>query len=285
MSLIGHSSRVLTRGCIRNRKWEYHLTDESLEKQLAFLTRFLFSEPKDVSKQCWSWPPVHLQIRDKHLAGYWRSESEFPIHRTIYSKFGLSSEGELVAASSDCPLDGTISYDAKTGTASWIFRFDEPTEITGYARLHLCMATTEGNDIDLLDKLDKHSKLVDFPHHTVINDEAAAFGWLRASRRKEAVHDGIDIKHTHVKEDEQLLAPNTPVELNLVIQPTSILFRKGESLKLTVQGHDSQGHAPGRYSDSYLLGRFGTGRNQGQHVVFLKESYLILPTVPAKHAV
>lgn len=264
----------------RYKKWEWQLTAESLERQAAFFHKVLHGRDVIQAKSVDFWPPVRLHVTEKHYAGSWRSENEFPIARTERRKFFLGQDGKLVNTS----LSGQASatYDAKKGTTSWKMVFTEPTEITGTCRLHLIFSAS-ASDADLfvtLQKLDRQGNIVHFPYHTFIDDGHVAWGWLRASKRKLAPRGlGDEVRHTHLEEDIQPLVPEQKVELDISIQPSATLFRAGEALVVAVQGHDFN-----EYSPQCQVPRAGTGCNDGQHSIFLEGSYLESPIVPYKFA-
>jgi predicted acyl esterase len=159
--------------------------------------------------------------------------------------------------------------------------FSKPTEITGSSKLHLRFSVSEGNnDADVfvaLQKLDRSGNTVHFPYHTFINDGHVAYGWLRASKRALAAHSlGDEVAYTGLEKDVSLLLPNEPVDLDINIQPSATMFRKGETLKVVVQGHDF-----GEYAPDSQIPRAGTGCNkQGTHIAYLSESYLEVPVIP-----
>lgn len=180
------------------------------------------------------------------------------------------------------PGRNTVQYDAQTGSVSWQITFDKATEITGSSKLHLRFAVSEGaQDADVfvtLQKLDRSGNIVYFPYHTCADEGHVAWGWLRASMRALDPHPwGDEIAHTFLEKDVSYLQPNELVDLDINIQPSATLFRKGETLKVVVQGHDF-----GDYPADSHIPRAGTGCNQGSHLVSLAESYLEVPIIPKR---
>ncbi|KAH8698718.1 Alpha/Beta hydrolase protein [Talaromyces proteolyticus] len=266
------------------RKWEWQLTPESLERQLAFFHRTLQGPDQHAAKSIDYWPAVRLHTTEKHYAGSWRSENEFPLARTIRSRYYLGNDQQLVTNSGPRFSNGLVTYEAKTGSVFWQYTFGQPTEITGTSRLHLIISISEGSDADLfvtLQKLDRHGNIVFFPYHTYINDGHVSWGWLRASLRKlDPNPTGDEVAPTFRKEDQQPLVPGRSVEVDIGLQPTSTLFRTGETLKVMVQGHDFGEYSP--YGPVYRIPRGGTGCNQGQHSISFEGSYLEVPIIPPK---
>ncbi|OJJ78148.1 hypothetical protein ASPBRDRAFT_167648 [Aspergillus brasiliensis CBS 101740] len=266
------------------RKWEWQLTAESLERQLAFFSFYLDGPDRRAANSVQYWPWIRLNVAEKHNAGTWRSENEYPIARTIRTKYYLGTGQTLSTApafTSSTDLD-SVSYVANTGSVSWETKFAAPTEITGTSRLHLKLATT-ARDADIfvtLQKLDRDGNMVYFPYHTFINDGHVAWGWLRASKRKLAPKEctiGDEVDHTFLEEDAEFLQAGVPIEMDISVQPSATLFRKGETLRLVVQGRDF-----GDYGTTSDIPRAGSGINASElHRIFLNESYLEVPVIPS----
>ncbi|KAF7593914.1 hypothetical protein BBP40_010616 [Aspergillus hancockii] len=206
------------------RKWEWQLTAESLERQLAFFSLYLNGPNRQAAYSVKYWPRVRLNVAEKHNAGTWRSENEYPIARTIRTKYYLGTGQALTmtpSSASSINLD-SISYVADTGSVFWQTKFAAPTEITGTSRLHLKLATT-ATDADIfvtLQKLDRDGNLVHFPYHTFINDGHVAWGWLRASKRKLAPKEstiGDEVDHTFLEADAELLQTGVPAEMDISV--------------------------------------------------------------------
>jgi uncharacterized protein len=220
-------------------------------------------------------------VTEKHYAGSWRIEDSWPLPKTVRTRFDLGEDGSLLPRSPSSPTrSGSIQYDAHTGSASWTMKFHQPTEITGSAHLHLNFSISTGSDADIfvtLQKLDRDDNVVHFPFHTFINDGHVAYGWLRASNRKVVPSRiGDEIAHTYRKEDSKALTPNEAVEVDVNIQPSATMFRKGESLVLVVQGRDF-----GEYGAMSQIPRAGPGINlPGTHTVYLNECWLEVPVIP-----
>lgn len=144
------------------------------------------------------------------------------------------------------------------------------------------MASSSAGDADIfvtLQKLNRNGDIVFSPYHTFINDGHVAWGWLRASKRKSSqpvFACGDEVDHSYLEEDAQLLEPNVLVEMDVGIQPTATLFRKGETLRVVVQGHDF-----GKYGAECQVLRAGAGVNGDEkHTIFLEQSFLEVPVIP-----
>ncbi len=78
---------------------------------------------------------------------------------------------------------------------------------------------------------------------------------------------------------EMKIAPGTVVPVDIEILPTSVLFRKGEKLRLIVQGSDIYWYP----SEWHTIGHLDTV-NRGDHTIHSGgryESFLLAPVIPA----
>ena len=71
------------------KKWWYFYQPESVEKQRQFFNRFL----KDIDNHVEDWPKVSIEIREKYYVGETRTENEWPLARTEYTKYFLDAAG------------------------------------------------------------------------------------------------------------------------------------------------------------------------------------------------
>jgi hypothetical protein len=245
-------------------------------------------------------PPVKLEIRTGgQVKGRYpfRTETEWPIARTQWTKFYLKIdreplpdpdgvEGELVKA----PL-------AKTTTASYLatsghghnpaggITFETPvltedTEVTGPIVLNIWVSSTsEDCDVyatirnigpDGKDMLEAGQRGEPQPGVTK--------GWLRASHRKLDAEKSLPYRPYHAHNERQWLKPNDIVELRVEVWPTSMVFKKGHKIRLDVGPRDGIGAAHfTHYSADYNIGATNTVYSGGD-----KETYLLLPIIPAK---
>jgi predicted acyl esterase len=264
----------------RYKKWEWQLTQESLDRQAAFFNKVLDGPSAREAASTDFWPRVRLHVTEKFYAGSWRNESTYPLARTVRKKFNLSADGSLQDTTS-VQTPHTAEYHAHNGNLTYTIKFSKPTEITGSSKLHLRFAVTDqATDADIfvtLQKRDTEGNTVFFPYHTFINEGHVAWGWLRASRRTLSERAfGDEVAHTHRAKDAKPLSPNEAADLDINIQPTATHFRTGESLVLVIQGRDF-----GEFGPQSQLPRAGTGINEAtMHRVFLEGSFLELPIIP-----
>ena len=76
------------------KKWWHFYQPENVEKQRQFFNRFL--KGIEIDNHVKDWPKVTLEIREKFYVGDLRTENEWPIARTEYTKYFLdASDGSL----------------------------------------------------------------------------------------------------------------------------------------------------------------------------------------------
>ena len=66
-----------------------------MEKQRQFFNRFL----KGIDNQVKDWPKVTLEIREKYYVGGLRTEKEWPLARTKYTKLFLNARSGKLSRS------------------------------------------------------------------------------------------------------------------------------------------------------------------------------------------
>src|SRR3954469_8444217 len=76
------------------KKWEYFLRPENVERQRVFFDHFL----KGTSDEVLSWPKVRVEVREQHGKGRVRDENEFPIARTRYTPLYLDAATQSLTA-------------------------------------------------------------------------------------------------------------------------------------------------------------------------------------------
>ncbi len=280
----------------------YHpfYTEQGRQEQLRFFDHWLKGERNGVMDE----PPVRLLVRKGgHGNAEWRSENEWPLARTRWTKLYLqpaASEGRTGTLASSAPRKGTsVDYSAsgmtKAGvaSASWTSTalagslpqmgvsfetapLKEDNEVTGPVTLVLWVAsTTEDMDIfATLRNIDADGKDV-WEMGQQGQQVPVAKGWLRASHRRLDERLSLPYRPYHAHLEREWLEPGTPVRIEVEIWPTSMVFARGHRIRLDVQPRDGVGSAPyTHYSADY---------NTGTNTLFAggdRASYLLLPIIP-----
>src|SRR6266540_147446 len=104
-----------------------------------------------------------------------------------------------------------------------------------------------------------------------------AKGWLRVSHRELDPDLSLPYRPYHKHTRRLYLTPGEIVQVQVEIWPTSMVFRKGHRIRLDVQPRDGVG------SQSYM--HYHADYNTGANTIHAggdRESYLLLPVIPAK---
>jgi putative CocE/NonD family hydrolase len=258
-------------------------------------------------------PPVKLEIRTGGSAKRYsfRFENEWPIARTRWTKLYLAAgphpsndpdtaEGVLTEKPSDkeialaypasgvttagvasgSSLSTTHGNTGRTGVSFETAPMAEDTEVTGPLVLNLWVSSTS-EDMDIfvtIRNIGPDGKDVCEVGQHGQPVPCVTKGWLRASHRKLDPGRSLPYRPYHVHDERLWLLPDQPVECRVEIWPTSMVFAKGNKLRMDIQPRDGVGSAPyTHYHADYNAGAQNTIYAGGE-----KGSYLLLPIIPPK---
>jgi uncharacterized protein len=258
-------------------------------------------------------PPVKLEIRTGGSPKPYpfRFENEWPLARTRWTKMYLqierapsseaeASEGALVTAppsqeasltysasgvtkagvASGSSLATTHGNTGRTGVSFETAPMAQDTEVTGPLVLKIWVSSTS-EDMDLFVSIrnigaDGRDVCEVGQHGQPV--PCVTKGWLRVSHRKLDPARSLPSRPFHAHDERLWLKPNEPVECDVEVWPTSMVFGKGHRLRIDIQPRDGVGSAPyTHYHADYNAGAENTVYAGGA-----KASYLLLPVIPAK---
>ena len=278
-------------------KWDRFYSEDGLTYQKKFFDYYLKGEPNGWQDT----PRVRLEVRETREEYEVRFEKEFPLARTRYKKLYLNGpESALIPEPAKDIPNGRVVYNStQGGSASFGITFDEDTELTGYMKVKLWVSCEEADDMDLFVTIRKFSGpcIADTPlckslrktmgddriargneiafwGHDGLWQDVAVRGQMRVSQRALDPALSTDFQPVEKFEGEQKLKPGEIVPVEIAIPPSSTLFRKGDSLRLYVQGHCPNEHWVTQYE--WLI-------NRGKHVIYSGgpyDSYLQIPVIP-----
>ncbi len=225
-------------------------------------------------------PPVKLCIRVSADECNWRFEDEWPLARTRYTKYYLSTQaaGAVEDAMHDLrltltpPTDGgEITFPSgpeayargRRGQPMVTFVTEpltEDLEITGHINL-VMWVSSETDDMDVFAYLRNMG-----PDGSV---QTATRGILKVSHRRLDPQLSTPYRPYHMHDEEQKLEPGTVVPIEVEIWATSMVFRKGHRIRLDVQPHDGD-----HYFAAYKL------KNNSIYAGGERASYVLLPVIP-----
>ena len=260
------------------KKWAHYYLAQSQARRRAFFDHFLKQQKTSIG----AWPRVRIEVREAAGAAQERAENEWPLERTAYRKLFLdAASGRLTH---EPAAEASLRYDAREGCAVFDHRFDADAEITGYAKLRLWLETDVADDADIfvaLQKIGVDGQPVGMTFYAFFDNGPVALGWLRASHRAlEPVRSRPEQPvHPHDREEPMPKGEAAPLEIE--IWPSSTLFRRGETLRLIVQGSDVYKEGAPRLP----FARHEETRNTGAHILRTGGKYdahLLLPFIPAQ---
>ena len=275
-------------------------TEEGRADQVRFFDHWL----KGIDSGVMDEPPVKLAIRHGADKIEWRTEHEWPLARTQWTKLyfdlakadgtcalveqnpeqtssrsyaasSLGSMGSTSAASSQV-MGGGIKPGM--GIALETPPLARDIEVTGPLAARLWVASSS-EDMDLF---------LTLRHFDAAGNEImetgqqgtpvpVAKGWLRVSHRELDADLSLPYRPYHRHKRRLYLKPGEIVPVDVEIWPTSMVFKKGERLRLDVQPRDGVG------SQGYL--HYHADYNTGTNTIYAggeRESYLLLPLIPPR---
>ncbi|BAE63210.1 unnamed protein product [Aspergillus oryzae RIB40] len=279
----------------------YH---EEVELQRSFLDAFLKGE----DREGWSTgqaPKVDVLLRKGNVgfdnaeaerAYTRRTENEWPIARTQYTKFFLTPDLQLQTQSPQSKLVKVDYRALGTLESPQLVQFSTPafeqeTEITGHivAHLNVSVSPDKGgplpSDIDLFLTLRYISPTGEEVYYTGTAGDPVplAKGWLRVSMRK------VNEKHLRHREylphrdyfstDVLPVMPGEVYPVDVEIWPSNVVVEKGGKIVLEVSSGDTQGSGIFQHNDPNDR---SPEKLQGtNHIHFgpAYENYVTLPTI------
>ncbi len=252
-------------------KWDVYYSEEALAFQKDFFDHFLRGANNGFDSR----PSVRLEVRESQTEYAVRFEDSWPIPGTEYRELFLNAGAKGLSASRVAE-PGMVRYDSLTGSAVFAHTFLEDTELTGNMKLELWVSAEQGEDMDLfvgVSKLDIDGEEVHFFAKTGYAKGPVAMGWLRVSQRTLDTQKSTPWQPV-LRHDESLpIEAEEIVAVQIEILPSSTLFRRGETFRLTVQGRDLFEHPALAHEDSV---------NRGVHTIHTgagHDSHLLVPVV------
>jgi hypothetical protein len=274
-------------------------TEEGRQDQLRFLDYWL----KGIDNGVMNEPPVRLAIRKGRDEIEWRSEHEWPLARTQWTKlhFDLSKPDAATLARDNPATTSSRTYAASSlgtmgstsaassqvmgggikpgmGVSLETPPLPADLEVTGPLMANIWVSSAT-EDMDLFLTL----RNFDAAGNEVLetgqqgSPVPVAKGWLRVSHRELDPELTLPYRPYHAHRRRLYLKPGEIVEVQVEIWPTSMVFKKGHRIRLDVQPRDGVG------SQGYM--HYHADYNTGTNTIHAggdKPSYLLLPVIPAK---
>ena len=236
--------------------WTHFYSSYGRDVQKRFFDHFL----KGIDNGWEDTPRVQLNIRRPDEKFEWRGENEWPLARTVWTRYHLHPDLSL---SQEAPTaSGLLRYEALGEGLRFVTApFEEETEFTGplAARLWISSSTTDADLFLILQLFDPAGDEVTFEGSTDPNTPIAN-GWLRAS------HRALDPErskpwqpyHPHDRVDPMIPGEIHAVDVEFV--PTCIVIPPNYRLALWVRGKDYEYTGDlDLYGQNFVYATRGTG--------------------------
>ena len=262
----------------RRGKWTAFYSDEVKELVRDFMDHFL----KGASNRFNGLSPVRLEVRSNG-GEIWdeRWERDCPLPSTHYQPLYLSNTGLVT----ELPEEASeLSYRVSDGLATFDFRFEHDTELSGHMKLRIWIEArpersgeAPPDDMVLcvfIDKRDSVGRSVRFNGSVGISDDVVTRGYVRVSRRELDEERSADWLPVPLGSTEHKLRAGQVVPVDVALCPSSTFFAAGETLRLIVSPTEIV-RAP--------IFRKDTSLNTGTHVLHFGggyDSHLLVPSVP-----
>lgn len=217
----------------RGGKWSTFYGDEARQAQAAFFGQFLKGEETGILDT----PAVRLEVRD---AGgsirEVRHEPSWPLPGTAWTPLRLDVPGRLGLTAP--ARRAAVALALPSGRAVFEHLFDQDTELSGPMSLRLHLELEGADDCCLFAGVYKLSggRTVGFEGSYGFGLDRVATGWLRASHRETDPGAALPGVPGHAHTRAVPLKPGEIAVLDMALLPSSTFFRKGEGLRLVLQG-------------------------------------------------
>ncbi len=274
--------------------WSLFSSGYGLALQKRFFDYFL----KGIDNGWDKTPPVQLNIRHPGEKFVLRTEKEWPLTRTQWTKFYLDP-GKMALSREPVKQEGKIEYEALgNGLTFRLPPLEKETEITGplAAKLFVSSLTKDADLFLILRVFDPSGKELTFmgstdPHTPIAN------GWLRVSHRRLDPKRSLPYRPYHPHDRVEPLTPGQIYECDVEIVSTCIVVPAGWTVALTVRGKDYEYEGElSEFGKKFVYATKGTGGmthndpdNRPKDVFGGKvtlhagggrESFLLVPIIP-----
>lgn len=218
----------------RTGKWASFYSKDAFEIQLKFFDYFL----KGIENGIMEVPPVRLEIREtREKINQVRGESTWPLKDTKWKPLYLNCDNNKLTTNTDTKST-SVSFDINNESMQFNYEFSKDTEIVGPMKITLFIKLTNTKDMNLFVGVQKFSNQnqVCFEGSYGFANDVVTKGFMTISLRK--LNEKLS-KHylpEHDFDQVEELAPDEIAKLEIGLLPSATLFRKGEVLRLVIQG-------------------------------------------------
>ncbi len=218
----------------RNGEWTEYYSIEANATMLKFFDYFL----KGINNGMEDYPKVRLEIREfGDCVKEVRYEDQFPPKNVVWKSLYLSNESKSLTKQKMSQL-ATQTFDLKNDSNIYTYTFEGDTEIVGPMKLTLFVELEGCSDANLFVGIQKfhQGKEVEFEGVYGFPNDLVARSALRVALR--TVNEELSTPYTPEYDFDDLkpLSKNEIAKLEFKFSPSGTFYRKGDEMKLVVQG-------------------------------------------------
>ena len=276
--------------------WSHFSSPYGVALQKRFFDYFLKGIDNGWEKQQ---PRVQLNIRHPGEKFVPRSENEWPLARTQWTRFYLDPS-RMALSPTPVSAAGKREYEALGDGLTFSMTMPRETEITGpmAAKLFVASSTRDADLFLIVRVFDPQGKEVTFMGSTDPNTPIAN-GWLRVSHRRLDEKRSLPYRPYHPHDRVEPLTPGEIYECDVEIVTSCIVVPAGWRVALTVRGKDYEYEGElSEFGKKFHYGTRGTGGMThadpddrpaavfgGDATLYAgggRGSFLLLPIIPPK---
>ncbi len=218
----------------RGGEWTAYYSTEVNALMLKFFDHFL----KDIDNGMLEHPKVRLEIREfgdqvKEV----RYEKQFPPENVVWTPFYLDGQRASLSASPEAP-DSAPAFDLSKDSLQYTYTFERDTEIVGPMKLTLYIELEGCDDANLFAGIQKfhNGKEVNFDGTYGFPNDIVTKTAQRVALR--SVNEALSTFYSpeHDFDTLKLLQKDEVAKMELQLEPSATFFRKGDELRLVIQG-------------------------------------------------
>lgn len=217
----------------RNGKWAEFYSPKVKALQLKFFDHFLNGIPNDILDQA----KVRVEVREsRDVVSRVRNEKQWPLLSTKWTELYLSHSNSTLASTIGKTDSDYFTIDAQS--LKFSYKFDKDMEIIGPMKATIYLALEDILDMNLFLGIQKfhNGKEVNFEGSYGFANDVVSKGFMKVSLSKINESKSKPYYPEHDFNQKQLVHPGEIVKVEVSLLPSATLFRKGDELRLVIQG-------------------------------------------------
>jgi predicted acyl esterase len=218
----------------RGGKWATYYSPEALAVQARFFDCFLKGEENGMRAA----PRVRLAIHERRARPYAvRQEPSWPPPGVAWTPLYLNAATRQLQET-PVATAATAFFDTRRERLSFTWTVRDDVAIVGPMALRLPLAVAGADDVALFAGVRKlrNGRHVGFEGSYGFGWDMVTKGWQKASHRALDAELSEPWWPVHADDAEQKLLPGEIVRVEMALLPSATLFRRGDVLRLDVQG-------------------------------------------------